>query len=1146
MSSGIYLPSKESMAEWTDLTNCPALEASAKAVPSAIFIRYNGEDFNNHTPFTNTGLDTSEQIRSIERFDQLIQKGDDIISNLYSRRSFGNPLVKFFGRSTKNPDVHKAVQPHYEQILQYILDFKAYCDEATSEISRFISTDEIWANSKYSDQLLDRVIILFDRLEILDELHLAKTAITNDLTILQGILPATNVSKTEELNFIRLWLSGHCAIENGVVNQIRPHESSIRLAFPVFWNHITNSITNVTYLYPEMLYAYLRFSILLIRINPDPFPADAVKFLVHQASEHPLIPLIYETSCSFVDRFVHLENLHSPPSVPPSHPTDWVSLHNDLLKRLTDLPSQIAAAERGDLDSGEFLNLITSAVHILGQTKNLAREQLANKLSNPPEDSEIKSSFERSLRKGYSDQELETLLQLLVLWRSVSDLLMNSLPVIQSLSSDHFTRIFQQFLQNIDNQLTQIKAKKKGTGPKFEGILTQFIAMFQAPPSYLTEKPSIVTSYGKNRAPPSPSAIEFARAFIQENISQFTGGENGKLRELCQHFIQESRNWVDFIRFDSVLENVGNQSDLYFKEVQLDLNHTINFPIRASLPFMLCEYALNNYMQPELTEKIFYPLGIYDDAAHVAERRLHSRIVMTELEAEAEMCLKTLSTLISDFTFGAFRAYTSLRFLPPSRYNSLQAEFGDHWPSSRAYRLSTLLQQNQFYLFLHQIDMKSLIIRPIDEQMQSAVEGLLYLPTRNGLGSMLAVTRGLDILRETHRLLSEQGLGLMPFDNIIQSVIGDTSPDSFISQFSSAIVNELAGPMAERTHMRTNPLRFIPLSKKALSPAPFGSLTLGKIMKANFEPTYGFVTVDHFTALVRLLPDGFVARMIALFESRFKQALENFVNNYAAVKPNIPRIKDAPMMTPGQLIFDRYDGVYKFFTSDKACLDCLKSMKIVGNMLAEAQLLDIAIESKHQTRAAFIGYLKGYGLDNVCHNDFTKLFNREAPPILNMISKQNPLPTENNIFPPVLSIFLNDFRMVLEEPAHKQYFEEKSKTILDFTSLTGFGAAWSVLEFIYALSESSRAPDQESTLERYGEGVMACAAAALLLSDQIKLHYATSICRRLERVRDLDFSVKSDMKVVRFGAVSNFLSSSLQYLESVYGPIVEYLQGNSY
>jgi hypothetical protein len=166
--------------------------------------------------------------------------------------------------------------------------------------------------------------------------------------------------------------------------------------------------------------------------------------------------------------------------------------------------------------------------------------------------------------------------------------------------------------------------------------------------------------------------------------------------------------------------------------VQLDLNRealekagNLNFPVRAPLPFIIGEFALPNFSIPKLTELIFFPLGVYDDAARVAQSRLNSQFILTEIKIETGMCVKNRSILISEYTCGSFRAFATIRFLGQSSAALIeQLRRQGHSVESTPYRLSILLQQNQLYLHCRQIDIKDLIFNSLENRMQRSIQHL--------------------------------------------------------------------------------------------------------------------------------------------------------------------------------------------------------------------------------------------------------------------------------------------------------------------------------------------------------------------------------------------------------------------------------------
>jgi hypothetical protein len=1201
---GVSLPSKQYIEAFSDLSRNPLVETSALNVPASIFVSLPNECSLTNFVYSNTNLTASQELRTIQRLEDLINQSSKLINQIYTWRSLGNPLITIFGRKKDDPKLSAAVRPFYDNVLKLIQGTKLFSNEACSEIARIFKNESIWSTGQYSDSLLNYICILFDRLSILDELHVVKSALTNDATFLINYINEIKTGDSEDTTNreLRIWLSTHCSIENQLVDFISGPSAGIgqdviKNIFNIFWNHIRTTIETQNYLIPEMLYTYLRTCILLSRIythdgkftvGPPPntaadfkLPEDFIKFMVNQTNLHPLLPLIFEMSTNMADRLRSVDAFKNQSFHNASrdhHTENLTAIKAELFAALTEIPRYLSLAEQNLLqpaplkqkkpqpaksnfrtksapitvavendkvDISQFENTIVSSIKLLGRTKNIVREQMAIKLANPPDDKTITSTFERSIRKGYTDDELRILLQVITLWRTLHDILQNAGQTVLSTIGPYYHMIFQNMaLNTLEKTLIKTKKMHDELDPILMPLryLVSDIKKGEDISAAVTSKKTKDKEITPRKSPPSPSSITFMRIALSHFVNpgaKFGKGSSknpisDKYLTAISKFIETTSIWCDLLEYNNLIFDVGDQSDLYFKEVQLDLNHVINFPIRASLPFILCEYALNNFMQPDLTELIFYPLGIYDDAARVAQHRLKSRLLLDEIQAEANICLKTLSTLISDFTFGSFRSYVSLRLLTAKRYEQLRKEFMDHWPGSRAYRLSTLLQQNQFFLLGQQIDMKALIIRHISAQLTEAVNSLILLPKKNGLSSMIAVSRGLEILRNTHKMLIENGLPLLPFETIISACTGSSVPDSFISIFVLVMCDAFSKAV-KQCYFRTSPSRLIaPSGRHALPAYAFGELTLGKIMKAALEPSCQFISISHITEMVRILNVGEIEGFSQLVSNLFSKALEDFCTSFKTLKVETHRIIDASCMMSGQLQFDRYEGVYKFFQTDENCNNVFKCMKQLGNMLALASIIDVASGLKDVTRAEVFSYFHDGGLSNFLQVDKGHV---------SVALEHDLKPREKDTFPPLLARLLG--LLVKTVDTNDDLFAEYSRNVLDFSTLTGFAATWSVLEFVFCLIETTRQQEEESPFEKYGEGVMFCASAFLAATNQKRMHYATSIGRRIYRVRDVDFSAQNDTKISRFCVIFELASTSLEWAYSLVIPIINYIRATN-
>jgi hypothetical protein len=470
------------------------------------------------------------------------------------------------------------------------------------------------------------------------------------------------------------------------------------------------------------------------------------------------------------------------------------------------------------------------------------------------------------------------------------------------------------------------------------------------------------------------------------------------------------------------------------------------------------------------------------------------------------------------------------------------------WVESTPYRLSTLLQQNQFYLHCRQIDIKDLIFNSLENRMQRSIQHLTRFGEQLGIAQFVGILRGLDIVRETHRLLSQQGFALLSFDVMLRVAMGADSATTFQNRFVKSVIRDLTHRGSKHYYLRTNPLRLFPLEKKPLNPSPFGGGEIGTMLAAALQPVANLITVEHFCCFVRLLDDGAIVAAMYNFVDDFKALEGQFRQAYKKARSSddidlLRRIRDPPLSTPTQILFDRLDGVYSFLTASPLIVDLLTVMQRLGNLLAFANMLDIGISNKRNSRAHIIGYLKGLTLDMKSGENLSTRF---GPLVAKMMKSQNPQPTDREVYPPLLSMCLSVIAEMMK--TSKDVFAESSKTIFALDSLTGFAAGWSVLEFVFILLEVVRnvsaTPRDPSPFEMFGEGVMLTAAAVVCALQQERLAFATNIGRRLQRVKALDYSANSDDRLVRFCAVEQFEAASFQWAVSVYRPILQHIRAS--
>lgn len=1180
----IVFPTQSGIDEWNNIEKPPIVEDVEISSPASTFIHYTNMSYFHHALFAKTHLTASREINTIQLFDDCIKAADHFIYDLYARRSITKALLPSVDRSEVIPDnetpqqaeerqarqaaVRKATEPLFTELYILLNDCKTFASDTVSHLIRLFSDNGVWSNGQYSANLIHAICRLFYRLATLDEMHLIKPSLANDFSNLMSYAFSGKGNQNQnEYIQLKQWISAENSIENELLDGTKEIPEALRSkVFHIVMPVLIDFIEKKKYVVPEDLYAYLRTSLFMIRFfTPDQKSDSNVKdFLLNQAMAHPVIPLTIEIASTFTD-LVRKSNAF--PNLKPTKANyNYDQLQSELHNFLITFPAHITLANQGDLDVSQIYDEILHCIQLIGRTKNAVRELLIQKLLYPPDNPTIKSPFERSVRIGFSNADLKTVLHIISLWRSAHDLLRDHFATITRLVTLHINRTVQNFIKN---ELEKILIRCKKMKDQVEAIISP---LRELTGDWMRDEERTGHSNIKNfkdhtildkLAPTPPATIEFIRIQISHMINE--GNEllrpvKPKDRGLgsddiaaINNFLNASENFESILLFDEVLIDVGDQSDLYFREVQLDINNVTAFPIRASLPFVLCEYALSarksygtekdqhGKVVPENAELIFYPLAIYDDAANRARTKLASKMLMDEIMGEATICLSTLTTLISDFTFNAFRSYATMKYIPDNIQEGLKKTVDpDQWPQNRSYRLITMIQQNSYYLHGQNLDLRSLITKVVDGYMCDSVESTVGLFDKYGIASGIAVTKTLDILNDTRRLLCEAGLTLMPFELMVKSALGISVPSSFHTRLMEGLKEDICHNIAYKCYMRSNPTRFFPDNPGVPGSASFGKGNLGKILRDALLPTFSVITNEHFSVIIRLLDSGTIAQLLKDIQADFSKKIERFVELYNKQAPKLQRFKDEPMNTPSTLVFDRFEGAYRFFAEDTEIEKLFKAMKALGNIMSIASMLDISIAVKKLTKMHIAGFLRGSSIDGKEYNDEIFNFLPEGSVASDAIKRLDERVTGKDVHPPFISALV---RQIYDTSEKTGIFDERAINYLMFETLTGFARAWSVLEFVFCINcVDNKMGSSLSPLQVYGEGVMFIAGAIIAIIEQENIHFATDIGRRIMRVKGLDFASANNDRLARFCSLYELESSSLHWAISVISPIAKQMK----
>lgn len=100
----------------------------------------------------------------------------------------------------------------------------------------------------------------------------------------------------------------------------------------------------------------------------------------------------------------------------------------------------------------------------------------------------------------------------------------------------------------------------------------------------------------------------------------------GDLEKAMVEFYERSFYYPHAMSFAAAVRAASDISDLWYKEFYLELDKKrLQFPINMSLPWILTKHVIDS--GAELTDSLYYPLSMYNDAALRAVDRLNRRFL---------------------------------------------------------------------------------------------------------------------------------------------------------------------------------------------------------------------------------------------------------------------------------------------------------------------------------------------------------------------------------------------------------------------------------------------------------------------------------------------------------------------------------------
>ena len=1153
-----------------------------------------------------------EDIAATESYLYDIYSKRSIVSPLSKKREDGkddNDDGEVMKRIKESGETGRAIaESLFTPLYQYVSGLKEKVEEIYGNITHMFMNENLFVNGQWSDYLLDSFCLLIYRFTALQKIASSKEAISNDLSQLM-LLSQTGGSQgpiNTQLVTIKMWIASPESITDNLVKKLTDDVTAERVLviFKIFYKYIRGKLENRNFIIPEQRYHYvvmLKFifkwyqSAVLKeeRDKPNvkkskrvlqPLKDDYIMFLKATIDTYKLIPLIYDCTIETKEKMdesifnIKKPNIKNPANFPKLGARELAAKAQDYYNKLSSIISEMSNAQKQkdkyklELDDSKFsekiVEFLPDVLKNMSMIMSVVRQLIIKKQLSPPvpENEEQKKlcSYELSMRYGMDDSTLTALLALLWIARSTRELLSNNITLISQAISDATQKYLQNYAINLLPQAVLRNQEHKALITDVIESCRLLLGYYDSDTNFsitakkVSKLPTIKPNI--NVGVPALYIIQLIRAQMQLLTNKdapavskqglFTGQPlDSDDEKMFKNFIEHTAYFENLIDLETSLERICDQSQFFFKEYYMSMNHRTFFPVSTSIPVILSKFALEHYKIISLSGAIFYPLSIYDDAASAALRVLKSRMLYNEIKAEASICIQYISREIAEKAFLPIMKFATLRMTEPEILKQFSAIDKDETIQEdiSSLRLGVILQQNMLTILGKTIDTKTLISQRINEIFKEKMDAIMSIVEKYGLISMHVVTRLIEALKKAHKLFTTFNLNLMAFDDLVRISFALDNPASFQSRLLTSIAFNLIDTVISDYSILTFPLRIIPKSPLNIADdimKVFKDLT-GKLLSYVLAPTASFISVETIKEFFWNLDDGAIMIFHQQLVNVIPELIEAFIEIYKACPAKLKRIQNPPSSVTCYQAFDRFEGAYHYFIDSAECRCCLSLMTQIGNILLISQMMDNAFILKRTTEAQVSSFM--FSESPLAPEDTQRvpeLFEIYDKPFqatfqyFNLMAKKIQ-PTEVNM--PMLCAATK--ALVNSLLPNYQLFAESSSNLFDIQSLTGFASIYSVLEFIS--SNIIVLPSSEGGgVLQYGEGIYFFAAALLLLTKQRRLFRALSIGEKIISHMITDFSEINDIRIDKFISASRFASSALAHgfgtLQSIMDSLIEH------
>jgi len=740
------------------------------------------------------------------------------------------------------------------------------------------------------------------------------------------------------------------------------------------------------------------------------------------------------------------------------------------------------------LKDSEIENQLISLLSVLSQMTGCINEQFAYKLkviAAPPrgdDGQEISvGTYNRGVKYNYSEEDLNTLVELIGYIKTISGTLLTSEGIITDFTTKFVYTEVQNFLHNVLKK--PLETAQKENDKEAQNILLKIQTIFSDPLAVdITNKKTNNIKVG--HACISKNQLDHLRSIIHSLKNGKLAQKSGAFKkpilrqeniEEFDKFLKASERFYVLLNYSEEIRNATNLGCLWFREIYMDMENVMQYPVRSSLPFILLEHLLKGTSNSALHDTVLYPFEIYNDAASMALNVFQSQYLYKEVEAEIALCVDMISFNFADTFYKFSRLRAAIMELPIQNANNIPII-----PS----RYGIIIHQNKVQLLGSHIDFNKITTLKLNDRIKKELETYTNLLSDFRMESYVAHL--VRVARRTFDLLKDQHLSMDDFDSIWQRAIKFSNPLALDSQLVQTINKSLdfshyLFTSLTRRFTVTKEMKIVPLSTDTWA---------GEYANIH-ELDTRYIGRHHFKGMAELLSPGEMSSLFSYLEGTLQDNMSKMIECYTSVAAQI-------RLLPSQdrdKLSDYFNYSHDAYQSinHKTLGSLYNYLRVIGNLLA------------------FVVEIQRYVFMGPCA--CTKA-------------------TGNVSFLAMLMEIMKHQIMDNKELFYKENPVEGFE--MDTLKHRSFTSIWTLLEFIFCTPESIQWSDKIDSfpLEAFGEGPVVAAHTIITLCDQCPLYKFDSIVYRSLQLYAVEGSktIKQTDPIYRYIEQAKVIESVRRYV----------------